>query len=288
MSTVAYPIGVVKDGHCGWCGALNPPSRGVKPRKWCSDICSRRAAEFRRTGKAPLGSAREIPAKCAGCGTPIEQGSRMRNPRKWCSDSCRVKHSRGTVDKRSSYYRNMLARAAEEVRRKNLSSPDIVCPNCGEVTPRTDSGRPLRYCNDKCQSAASYRRRKAVAPKCTEDGCDRPSISRGLCGSHYSAVWRADNPDKHTAKNLRYRAQKQHEGAELFSRIEVMELSDWTCHLCGEPIDRDCPYPSQLYGTVDHVVPLSRGGTHTLDNVMAAHHVCNSTKKDNQDYVHLG
>lgn len=36
------------------------------------------------------------------------------------------------------------------------------------------------------------------------------------------------------------------------------------------------------YPSVDHVIPLSKGGTHTWDNVKLAHKRCNS-KKGNKD-----
>lgn len=34
------------------------------------------------------------------------------------------------------------------------------------------------------------------------------------------------------------------------------------------------------YPSIDHVIPISKGGTHTWDNVRLAHHHCNSIKKD--------
>ena len=34
------------------------------------------------------------------------------------------------------------------------------------------------------------------------------------------------------------------------------------------------------YPTVDHIVPLSKGGTHTWNNVQLAHMACNSGKCD--------
>ncbi|MGP5930327.1 HNH endonuclease [Corynebacterium glyciniphilum] len=65
-----------------------------------------------------------------------------------------------------------------------------------------------------------------------------------------------------------------------------MECSKWTCHICGGPIDPHCEYPSPLYGSVDHIVPLSRGGAHIYENVKAAHLSCNSKKGAREDYVH--
>lgn len=284
MSTVAYPIGEVNEGCCHWCGEVTPVATR-RPRKWCSDLCSSRAAEFRRRGSAPEGAVREVPTNCVGCGAPIEQGERSRNPKKWCSQSCRVKTHR---DNDPIYRYKLRDRSAAAVRAKNAAMPDRECEYCGKITPRTDAGRPKKYCSKRCGKSAAYRRGLLTAPECSEVGCSHPEISRGLCGAHYAAIWSKANADKRTASEMRYRAQKRHEGAESFTRIEVMELSNWTCHICGGKIERDCEYPNTLYGTVDHVVPLSKGGTHTLDNVKAAHHVCNSTKRDKEDYVHVG
>lgn len=32
--------------------------------------------------------------------------------------------------------------------------------------------------------------------------------------------------------------------------------------------------------TIDHIIPLSKGGTHTYNNVQLAHYICNSKKSD--------
>ena len=41
-----------------------------------------------------------------------------------------------------------------------------------------------------------------------------------------------------------------------------------------------CQYCSRPAENIDHVVPRSRGGTHTWDNVVAACRTCNSRKED--------
>lgn len=67
---------------------------------------------------------------------------------------------------------------------------------------------------------------------------------------------------------------------DLFDREQVFERDDWTCGICWLPVDRaaDTFHPNSA--TVDHVVPLSRGGQHTLANVQCAHLRCNSMKQD--------
>jgi 5-methylcytosine-specific restriction endonuclease McrA len=53
------------------------------------------------------------------------------------------------------------------------------------------------------------------------------------------------------------------------------------CGICGQPVDLAVVYPDPLFVTVDHVVPLSRGGAPLdPDNCRVAHFVCNVTRGD--------
>lgn len=59
------------------------------------------------------------------------------------------------------------------------------------------------------------------------------------------------------------------------------------CKICGERTDiKDTTpkgHPRRMYPTIDHIIPLSKGGTHTWDNVQLAHMHCNSRKCDRID-----
>ena len=55
------------------------------------------------------------------------------------------------------------------------------------------------------------------------------------------------------------------------------------CQLCGRPTDWSdikCGHIGRLYPTLDHIIPLSKGGAHTWDNVQLAHMACNAGKCD--------
>lgn len=67
---------------------------------------------------------------------------------------------------------------------------------------------------------------------------------------------------------------------ELFDRIEVFERDAWTCYLCKEQTNPDASPFDPFYPTVDHVIPLSKGGQHTLTNAGTACLGCNSAKQD--------
>ncbi|MBW3609251.1 MAG: HNH endonuclease [Actinobacteria bacterium] len=54
------------------------------------------------------------------------------------------------------------------------------------------------------------------------------------------------------------------------TRRAVFARDGWTCQYCG----------SRANLTVDHVIPRSRGGTHTWENVVAACRPCNMRKED--------
>ncbi|NEA63940.1 HNH endonuclease [Streptomyces sp. SID12488] len=42
----------------------------------------------------------------------------------------------------------------------------------------------------------------------------------------------------------------------------------------------DSRVPSPMAPTLDHIVPLARGGSHEPANVQAAHFLCNNKKND--------
>ena len=60
--------------------------------------------------------------------------------------------------------------------------------------------------------------------------------------------------------------------------IEVFERDGWMCHLCNNLIDKALRGDAWMRATLDHVIPLSKGGTHTWGNVAAAHWLCNQKK----------
>ncbi len=54
------------------------------------------------------------------------------------------------------------------------------------------------------------------------------------------------------------------------NRREVLRRDKHTCQYCG----------NTKHLTLDHVIPVSKGGTHTWDNIVAACEMCNNRKGD--------
>lgn len=53
------------------------------------------------------------------------------------------------------------------------------------------------------------------------------------------------------------------------------------CHICGIPIPHDLVNSNHpMFGTIDHVVPISKGGKDCAANRKPAHRLCNQWKGD--------
>jgi len=63
-------------------------------------------------------------------------------------------------------------------------------------------------------------------------------------------------------------------------RAHIIERDKGICKLCDEPIDLSLTVPHPMSLTLDHIIPLARGGTHEPSNVQLAHFICNSRKSD--------
>lgn len=67
---------------------------------------------------------------------------------------------------------------------------------------------------------------------------------------------------------------------EDIDHLTVFERDGWICQLCWTPIDPLIRFPDLRAASVDHVIPITCGGTHTYLNVQASHRYCNEAKSN--------
>jgi len=94
------------------------------------------------------------------------------------------------------------------------------------------------------------------------------------------ARWAKAHPEQIRAKGHRRRVLLREGIVETFLDTEIFERDGWTCGICLESIDQQLRYPHSMSVSLDHVVPIAKGGHHTRVNVQAAHFGCNSGKRD--------
>lgn len=118
------------------------------------------------------------------------------------------------------------------------------CSRCGGIF----YGRKSRFCSQECCSKSLYSGKK----------------------------------DKRIKKIQKRVVDKDIELNALFRR------DNGVCWLCGEKCDYTDYQTNENghfivgknYPSIDHVVPLAKGGLHSWDNVKLAHHYCNTLKRD--------
>lgn len=105
------------------------------------------------------------------------------------------------------------------------------------------------------------------------------------CGKWFIADRLAHS--NHTDRVCSYRCGKRHakqvrratqQAANAVGRIHIFTRDHWVCQLCGLPTDQSVVVPHPSAPTIDHVIPIVRGGAHTADNLQTAHFICNTRK----------
>ncbi|MGC5078475.1 HNH endonuclease [Agrococcus sp. DT81.2] len=234
---------------------------------------------------------------CTECGHEFTPKHRSR---KVCSDTCYkardIRRSRETYARtREQRLATWRAKSLEERKQR----PPVTCGRCASTFCYIGVGAIKKFC-DPCarerqrELNRGHRFTKKPAP-CKHAGCDRSVNSRGMCAMHYrqwmkaNGLWKPAPSDGWTdarkAQHARRKALKRGAaGAVTFKREDIFKRDGHMCMLCWCPLDMEATYPDPKSPTIDHIVPLAKGGSHTPENVQAACARCNVRKSDRLDW----
>ena len=94
--------------------------------------------------------------------------------------------------------------------------------------------------------------------------------------------WKNANPEKARQAKMdavrRRRARMAKVHVEMFSINDVRKAKGDDCYICKGSIDYTLKFPEPGSPSIDHVMPLSLGGHHTIENVAMTHLTCNLRK----------
>lgn len=155
------------------------------------------------------------------------------------------------------YQREWRKRNAEKVKGYNDARRGTIavrlCLVCGKDFEPTIASDRVIYCSKSC---ADYKLK-------------RDARARG-----YKAP--LTDARRNSAHRRRVRLRGGRTGREVV-RDEILKRDAGRCGICGDPITAD-EWPHPLSLTLDHIIPIHRGGIHDPLNVQAAHSRCNSSK----------
>jgi 5-methylcytosine-specific restriction endonuclease McrA len=146
----------------------------------------------------------------------------------------------------------------QRAKKGTLDLPEVLtCARCGAQFPKPYKGKPetVRFCSHECRYAEQLEGHK----------------TNRAARSEYLREWRKRNPEKHTAIFIRRDAAKRTSDVALVTGRDLLRLVrryGGKCAYCGV---RD-------YKHFDHVIPLSRGGRHSIGNLVPACAPCNLAK----------
>lgn len=161
------------------------------------------------------------------------------------------------------------------------------CLECRRATRLASSGAPpplCGHCGDEFLSRARSDGRWTQA--CSKSCARRLEIAAGV---HPLAATIGRDPAKARAKwqrtNRARRARLEQVESEPYSTDEIAERDGFRCGLCRRKVNMALRRPNPRSASIDHIVPLSKGGDDTRTNVQLAHLDCNVRKNNAMDFA---
>lgn len=223
---------------------------------------------------------------CPACANPIERGGRRGGPLPtYCSTECKNQVRRDRERRNGVAERNKERERARK-ERERTQRPTSSCPHCGDAMAgpwRKQCGKPECAKRAKADRMREYMRKTRNADGELGDRYREYQRQGHLRQVQTHGHWRKRYPERSARTDAVRRMREKAATVESFAPRVVYERDGWLCRLCRLAIDPTVAWPDSMSASVDHIVPLSKGGKHSLTNVQAAHLGCNSRKRDRLD-----
>lgn len=187
----------------------------------------------------------------------------------------------GTVTTRSFVtIRHKKAQCAVCTKRERLELEEARNAELLRLRKLKEEQRKAREAEKEAEKARKEKERKSRTHPCIV--CGKTTTNKYCCSNDcYKKYYNQQHEAKRRVKIQSAMVDKDITLQKLFMR------DNGVCHLCGGLCDwndkeeRDgtiiC---GNEYPSIDHVIPLSKGGMHAWDNVKLAHRLCNTCKSD--------
>ena len=289
---------------CKFCG--KELSKEYNSKLYCSHECGVRYRDRKRTMKEKMATKRE----CRNCKVefiPNYKGAKTFDCSEKCFKEQRKKQNRERYRKENGLSDKYDYEGVKKCKECNadISHMKINAIYCSKlcrqrVEDRSRGHKPIEehlkiVGEQRKQRLARLEIERARKKLREEKELTRPCVE---CGTPFY------NPHPHTLtctplcskrranRQLRlYNSKRLNESNIVDRDITVQKLFDkyeGICYLCGKECDfndkviteEGYTIVGKTYPSIEHVIPISKNGLHSWDNVNLAHHYCNSIKSD--------
>lgn len=287
---------MIKKSICKACGKeFEYKAIGGRLKRYCSDECKAKIAnqraviKYRREHpKKPLRPRKFKPVKhtCLECGKEFEQIRPDVNGM-FCSKTCHMRWEHKHHTPWSKYRYN----AVSSIPLKWVYQ--CICPECGKHFETDIESK--KYCSQDCASSA---RAKAVHQIKVSKFVPKKRKCK-WCGKEFLTTFENQRQvfctteccKKYWVKQISKNREERLRGAALvdldITLGKLSERDNGICYICGKPVNWDDHYDKDghfiagdTYPSIEHVIPISKGGEHSWSNVKLAHRRCNYLKSN--------
>lgn len=222
--------------------------------------------------------------KCAVCGREFEK-KENRKKGICCSRECAIEYTK--------------------IHHTTRPTNEFTCKNCGKTFTLHRTGLKGIFCSHECnveymknekakkieekQKLKSIKILTSILSKIENDKRHEINLTKECkeCGEIFQAksgheVYCSDKC-RRKSKN-RYHDRRLNKCKSRDTSIDLHKVYDkynGICQMCGNRLNFDCDYNSDEYPSIDHIIPISKGGCHTWDNVQLLCRGCNVIKGSN-------
>ena len=181
--------------------------------------------------------------------------------------------------------------------------PTAICGYCGKEFTIKRVDVPGKYCSHQCQidSLHDERLQRLEVKRIQREKIERERAEqlrikmaqeearRMIHCSECGKIFRSTQNSKYCSDRCRRRADNRMKDNRLkrckikdnsITLIGVYHKYGGVCQGCGQLLTFDHDPNDDRYPSIDHIVPISKGGNHTWDNVQLMCRRCNYLKSD--------
>lgn len=246
---------------CEFCGSKVEQRFKNRPKRFCSVKCSNKKAKAKQVQDTAQRHLEAGKVKCGYCKIEVDAVGQQGGKRRWCSADCK---SHARVESKTADFQKKLLEQTN-------------CRHCTKLFPKFNSVKGLEryFCSKPCYRAQGWIDRK-VSRKLSRNERQK-KVPCSYCGTEIDYLSSYGKVRKFCSGKCRQTQHHLKRRGLLEGAIFAITPKEWErlkarfnycCAYCGssEPL------------TFDHVIPVIRGGAHSIANAMPCCRTCNCSK----------